>query len=274
MALVGNLQDFSVLQLLRLINQGQKTGRLTIEGGQKSAVMFFEHGKLTSGSMSGQVEAFREGLRKGGRVSEELDRYISEFYRPVTEKGLALLLEEAGILTRDEVVAQESARLQQLLSSIFSWESGTFEFEPDELPPLEVVTVSLGLEDAIVEGSRRIQAQEAIAEIVPDLSAVVRFTRQQEDKVRSVSLGAEEWRVIACIDGKNSVKMIADASGFDDFKARKLICGLVNAGLVELVSVDPPGEPLPDLEEQPGRMGDSTLKRGIVLRLIDRVKGI
>ena len=46
MALKGNLRDFSITQLLNLINLAHKTGTLAIEGPKDTAWVSFRKGKL------------------------------------------------------------------------------------------------------------------------------------------------------------------------------------------------------------------------------------
>ncbi len=46
MALRGNLRDFSITQLLNLINLARKTGTLFIEGPNETARVAFREGKL------------------------------------------------------------------------------------------------------------------------------------------------------------------------------------------------------------------------------------
>ena len=46
MALKGNLRDFSITQLLNLVNVAQKTGTLVIEGPSDKAWVSFRDGKL------------------------------------------------------------------------------------------------------------------------------------------------------------------------------------------------------------------------------------
>ena len=46
MALRGNLRDFTVTQLLNLINLAQKTGTLVLDGPSEQAQIAFRDGKL------------------------------------------------------------------------------------------------------------------------------------------------------------------------------------------------------------------------------------
>ncbi len=46
MALKGNLRDFTITQLLNLINLARKTGTLIIEGSNERVLVSFREGKL------------------------------------------------------------------------------------------------------------------------------------------------------------------------------------------------------------------------------------
>ena len=46
MALRGNLRDFTITQLLNLINLAQKTGTLVVDGPNEQAYVSFREGKL------------------------------------------------------------------------------------------------------------------------------------------------------------------------------------------------------------------------------------
>ena len=51
MALKGNLRDFTITQLLNLINLARKTGTLVIEGPNDTAWISFREGKLAYSKM-------------------------------------------------------------------------------------------------------------------------------------------------------------------------------------------------------------------------------
>ena len=52
MALKGNLRDFTITQLLNLINLARKTGTLVIEGPNDTAWVSFREGKLAFADVS------------------------------------------------------------------------------------------------------------------------------------------------------------------------------------------------------------------------------
>ena len=56
MALKGNLKDFSITQLLNLVNLAKKTGTLIIKGSKNSARVTFREGKLVFAELSGLMD--------------------------------------------------------------------------------------------------------------------------------------------------------------------------------------------------------------------------
>ena len=54
MALKGNLRDFTITQLLNLVNLAKKTGTLVVEGANQSARITFREGKLAYAEISNE----------------------------------------------------------------------------------------------------------------------------------------------------------------------------------------------------------------------------
>jgi hypothetical protein len=84
----------------------------------------------------------------------------------------------------------------------------------------------------------------------------------------------EEWRVISFINPRNTIKQIAQSNGMDDFQIRKIVYGMLQAGLVELAR--PEGMAMPSIMAG-GRRGvekPPAVKRSVVERLINRIKRI
>ena len=77
MALKGNLRDFTITQLLNLINLAKKTGSLVIEGPGEIAQVTFREGKLAYAQIG--VDA------RGGRNCGPHPRSDHETARPVVQ---------------------------------------------------------------------------------------------------------------------------------------------------------------------------------------------
>src|SRR5258706_15776566 len=104
MALRGNLRDFTVAQLLNLINLAHKTGTLLIEGPNEVARVAFRDGKLAFGQV-GREENSRAAVlhRSNGRTTAQL-RAIQPRPAQATDTELGLLLIKAGYLSQDDIL--------------------------------------------------------------------------------------------------------------------------------------------------------------------------
>jgi hypothetical protein len=84
----------------------------------------------------------------------------------------------------------------------------------------------------------------------------------------------EEWRVVSFINPRNTIHQIAQYNNMSDFQIRRIVYGLLQAGLVELVRPKratvptPPGAP----RRTPITMRRPAIKRNVILRLIDRIR--
>jgi DNA-binding transcriptional regulator YhcF (GntR family) len=81
----------------------------------------------------------------------------------------------------------------------------------------------------------------------------------------------EEWRVASYINPKNSIRQIANTTKMNDLEIRKIVYGLLQAGLVEMVRQE-------GVEVRPKQIGlpttDADEQKSLVNRLITRIRSI
>jgi hypothetical protein len=53
--------------------------------------------------------------------------------------------------------------------------------------------------------------------------------------LKNVNLSVEEWRVVSYINPRNTMKQIAQTNKMNDLEIRRIVYGLLQAGLVEIV---------------------------------------
>ncbi len=278
MALKGNLQDFSATQLLHLINLARKTGTLIVEAPQQEqARLCFKEGKLVYASLNGQDDRLVGILQRAGKISEELARTIRARSDIKDDRELGLLLINAGYVTQKDILESVRTHVLDIAYKLFTWPEGVFRFEPNVLPIEGRVTVSIDLENIIMEGSRRLKEWERLQEEIPNLDMALRFTDRPDARLRSIQLTVDEWRVVSFINPRNTIRQIAQYNNMSDFQIRRIVYGLLQAGLVELVPPEgvevqpPPGAPRAPTVVPPAQRRPA-VKRSIVQRLIDRIR--
>jgi hypothetical protein len=277
MALKGNLDDFGTTQLLNLVHLARKTGSLQLEKDPDAAELFFREGKLIYGTMTGNEGLLTSMLVKSGKLSSSQARAIQARRREQNDKRLAMVLIQNGYISKEEVVQSVTRFVLDLVYRLFTWTEGRFFFEPNKQPEKIRITVPIELANVIMEGSRRVQELERLQGELPDLDMALKFTDRPDAKLRNINLSAEEWKIISYVKPTSSIRQIAQANNMNDFQIRKIVYGMLQAGLVELVR--PPNVAAPvgrtstrTTSTRTRRTRAPNVRRGIVNRLIDRIK--
>jgi len=273
MALKGNLRDFSTTQLLNLIHLARKTGALTLQVPPGVTTLFFREGKLIHTTTSGQDGHLASVLARAGKLSEDQAKIIRARSEAQTDKELGMLLISAGYVSQQDIVNSIRNDSLEMVYGLFTWTDGMFHFEPNQLPSDNVITVPIDLENIILEGSRRVKEWERLQDELPDLNMALKFTDRPQAQLRNINLSVDEWRVISYINPRHSIKRIGQRIGMDDFQIRKLIYGLLQAGLVEII--EPAGVPAkrpPSTAMEKVVARPPAVKRSVIHKLIDRIK--
>ncbi len=272
MALKGNLRDFSTTQLLNLINLARKTGTLTISTRNGAAQVCFKEGKLIFAALDSQNGHLADMLHRAGKLSEDQARTIREHSGNQSERVLGQMLINAGHVTQSDLA--QAARLHTLdvVYRLFGWVEGDFRFEQTLAAAQDRVTTPIDLENVIMEGSRRLKEFERLQDELPNLDIALRFTDRPDTRLRNISLSVEEWRVVSFINPRNSIRQIAQFNNMSDFQIRKIVYGMLQAGLVELVRPEVPvAAPKPGAATKAAPAAPA-VKRSVVTRLIERIK--
>jgi hypothetical protein len=281
MALKGNLRDFSTTQLLNLISLARKTGTLTIEG-PDLAQMSFREGKLVYASLGNSGSSLAFILQRAGKLSEEQARVIQARAQGTGDKQIGHLLIQAGYVTQSDIIQSVRQHVLDIVYKLFTWVEGLFRFEANRLPPTDRITIPIDLESVIMEGSRRLKEWERLQEELPDLDIALRFTDRPDARLRNINLTVEEWRVVSFINPRNSVRQIAQANNLNEFQIRRIVYGMLQAGLVQVVQparqpAMPVATPAPVGARSPevARPAEQpAVKRSVVVRLIEKIRGL
>ena len=131
--------------------------------------------------------------------------------------------------------------------------------------------VPLPVEHLIMEGVRRIDEWGRIKDRIPSNDLVVKFVEQPGDKAKGVQLAAEEWRVFARINGKDTLAEISQKTGLSEFDVSRIVYGFLTAGLVDVIKKP---KPLPVMATGRPMAEPPRVKRGLVSRIINRIRGM
>jgi hypothetical protein len=272
MALTGNLRDFNITQLLNLINLANKTGTLTVEGSSETAEVSFREGKLAYAQIDQEDGSLASVLHKAKKLSSAQYKSIQQSAAHISDKELGLLLINAGYLSQEDILSNLQQYFSDIIQRLFTWVEGIFQFNNDLLPPDDRISVRLDLENLIIEGSRQMREWEQLQDEIPSLDMALKFTDRPGTNLRNINLSVEEWRVVSYINPRNTIKQIAGATKMNDLEIRRIIYGLLQAGLVEIIRLAGTGPSVPPVRVFPTE--DKEEQKSLVNRLIDRIRSL
>lgn len=276
MALKGNLKDFSTTQLLNLVNLARKTGMLTVNSGKHNAVLYFKDGRLIHASTNADAGHLAAMLLKTGKLTKEQADTVNHQSGSTSDRVIGKFLMDSKMVSRDDIIQGVKDYMLDIVYDLFTWDEGNFYFEQDALPKSDRITIPLNLDNVILEGSRRIEKFNELKEELPDLATIA--LKITDKPLRDVKLTQDDWRVISHIHPRNSVKQIAQNNNMDEFQIRKIVYGMLQAGLVEIIR--PEGMEARQPKAPRGRAGRRAAaqspaeKRSVVTKLIERIKRI
>ena len=147
---------------------------------------------------------------------------------------------DRGLIPRE---ALEELLLEQVADSVavvIAWQAGDWSYRPGAVRR-EDVPLRCSLENLLMEAARRQQELTILWERLGSADSVVDFAR---GATRNLSLTADEWALLTRVDGRSSLRDIADESGYGELQTARILYGLVSTG-VAAVAAPQPTAPVP-----------------------------
>ncbi len=271
MALRGNLRDFTITQLLNLVNLAHKTGTLVIEGPGEVAQIAFRDGKLAFAQIGQEDSGLASILERNKKITPRQASLIRERTRQMSDKEIGLLLINAGYLSQGDILESLQQYAISVVRRLFTWVEGFFRFDQDSPMPVGKIPVRIDLENLIIEGSRQLREWEQLQEEIPSLDMALKFTDRPGTNLRNVNLSVEEWRVVSYVNPKNTMRQIAHTTKMNDLEIRRVVYALLQAGLVEIIR---PGGAPPSIPARSFPTQNKEEQVSLVNRLISRIRSI
>jgi len=272
MALKGNLRDFTITQLLNLINLARKTGTLIIEGPGDTAFVSFREGKLAYSQLGRVENGLATILYRANKISPAQHKLIKARTANMSDKELGLLLINANYISQEDILASLQNEFVSILQRLFTWVEGLFRFEPGVLPPDDKIILRISLENIIIEGSRQLREWEHLQDEIPSLDIALKFSDRPGTNLKKINLSVDEWRVVSYINPKNSIRQIANTAKMNDLAIRRIVYGLLQAGIVQLIR--PEGIKMPVRAMTTLPIKDQQEQRSLVNRIIHRIRSL
>jgi tetratricopeptide (TPR) repeat protein len=115
--------------------------------------------------------------------------------------------------------------------TLFTWTSGTFNFEPGVVPEDGAERVSVDPQSMLLEGARRVDEWSLIEKKIPSFDVVYSIDRPRLTMNRD-TLSPEQEALLPLIDGHRDITSLIRDSGLGEFEVGKALYGLLNASFL------------------------------------------
>ena len=115
--------------------------------------------------------------------------------------------------------------------TLFTWTSGTFNFEPNVEPEDGAERVSVDPQSLLLEGARRVDEWSLIEKKIPSFDVVFSLDRPRLMMNRD-PLSPEQEALLPIIDGHRDINGLIRDSGLGEFEVGKALYGLLNASFL------------------------------------------
>ena len=245
MAINGTFEKTSPSQVLNLIGLAKRSGLLHIYEvespvflGDYLIELGFSDGKLAFADSKDRNSGLIEVLRKAGKINDRQLQIIQQNRLGKTEKSLALMLINGNFVDRETIMHCLEHHILEIVIEMLTWTKAFYQFEQNSLPN-DRVMVAIKVTDVVDEGKRRLLELQNLQDILPDLSLPIALL---EDQVRGIRFSDLELTVISFATGQRSIADIARACHVTDTSIRRVVLGLVEKGVVDVVTPPEPNQ--------------------------------
>lgn len=232
--LEGDLSDFSLPDILRLLAFTSKTGRLRLESPDAAGRIDLIDGRVRdASSAAGRLPLARRLLGLGVVDGEVVIDLLHTAESLPTDRAFAHELVRNGHADVDAVTDVLHEQTIDAVFDLLRWSSGSFRFDVggdrDSSPP----DLAVAVDELLEEADRRLAAWSDIEAATGRADAVVTIAAPRTEG-RAIDVDADGWALLAFVDGRRTVDDLVALSGRGQFDTRRTLGALVERGVVRV----------------------------------------
>ena len=229
MAIKGSLKEASLPDVIQLLFLGRRTGCLAVADGQNFGTIYFHEGQIVSASIVNRRDRLGDMLVRNNRITAEQLRRAVDAQGQARERRLGVILVEQGAISPEELADYVRLQVEEAVYFLFTWTSGTFNFESNVLPEGGESGLRINPEYLLLEGARRVDEWSVIQKKIPTFDLV--FTVDMAHVGQSdVTLSTTQQQILPLLDGTRDVQQVVEDAGLVEFDVGQALYGLITAG--------------------------------------------
>ena len=255
MSVIGHLSEFSLAELFQFLEQGNKTGLLTIShptninhpkethfGAQPNHLIWFRQGRIVAAANRPDHKGLLNLIEKRGWLGEKAVYRLASLCRADSPVGLCF--KSQGLLDAEQLKRLFYVQVMQQVCELFTLKDAQFNFNAAApIPNEEMTGLSAPATEVTLAGLRALKDWTALADKLPAPESAVISVIEGNPTLR---LKQVEWQLWEFTDGTAPLTTIAKQMQLSVEKVQRIAFRLTMVGLVEEM---PLLMPVPDLTE-------------------------
>jgi tetratricopeptide (TPR) repeat protein len=227
----GNIKEFSIPRILLYLNRNRKTGTLIITTSTFTKKVYMDKGDAIFASSTFEDDRLGEMLVKAGKITiQQLEESVELLKSKKKRQGAILV--ELGYLTPKDLFWGVKYQVKEIIHSLFALHDAKYEFIEGDLPKNEVITLKMSMGNLIYEGVKNINNLNLIMKEM-DINSTLKLSADPESLFQDIELDDRDKKLLFRIDGRKTVKELADSSPNGSFEALKTLYALWATGTLE-----------------------------------------
>jgi hypothetical protein len=235
MAFNGYLSKFSLPELFQFLEEGYKTGLLTVSSCShevqqvtENYYIWFQQGNIIAAANSLDNRCLVSAIVKRGWIDMET---ISKLFKIPNNNTLGLCLKSQRILQAEQLSLLFRNQISSHVSPLFELLDAQFEFNfQAQLPKAEMTGLSMSATEATVAALRVLRDWNSLEKKLPEISSRLKRTITGEPKFRLEHL---ESQLLEYANGQESLQDIAAKLYISQEKIRQVTFRLIVSNLAE-----------------------------------------
>jgi DNA-binding MarR family transcriptional regulator len=237
MALKGSIDEFSLLDIFRLVGWAKKTGQIIVTSEDKEGRISFEEGLVCFAITPHNRVPIGPRLVNAGLVSQkELDEAVRAQQIGNNKEKLGEILTGMSLIKQDELEEFLQEQIQDALFEILYWTNGNYHFESSSDLGQENFGISFAVEYVIDSVEKRRAEWKKIKEAIPSTKMLVRIGESPGKEKQEIVLTPLEWRILYALREEKSVIDLREQCQLTLFKLCKTLTNMRTKRLVELTT--------------------------------------
>lgn len=240
MQLAGNLRQYALTDVLRVIESGQRTGMLLLSKGKLRAAIYFSGGQWLLAERLGSGMVLAQQLVRVGLISPE--QFEAVLGVPFVQAGaladvqVVRALIGAGLLTQEQLRTFAVDDAVALLTVVLAWPDGDFVFEDGIGLQQGRVALPLPVAPLVAQAMRFARANVPSREVVPLApESVIAFAEVDPESGTSIQLTRDQWKLLTAVDGQLPLWAIVQRLQAPEAMVLRLAADLVASGIAIVV---------------------------------------